>query len=619
MASISEVFSTGQITLSGTTADSVVLSAKGTHKVLITNVTGATTLHVNVSDITDAVKSQGKLTMDTKPVGLVAAQGKLTIDTQVSGGVKAAGTLSIDEPVSGGVKAAGTLTIKEPVTDGDTYTLDSKVYTLETSLSDVDGNVAIGGSEAQTKLNIVKAIDLSGTAGVDYATSMTAHPTVTMAAFSNDDAVVTAKAVGTAGNSIVSTETFTHVNNVFDASTLGTTTTGVEADTYTLDSKVYKLQAVLTNVDGNVAIGGSEAQTKLNIVAAINLSGTAGTDYATLMTAHTSVTMAAFSGDDAVVTASAVGTAGNSITSTETFADGANIFDASTLGTTTSGVQPDTFTIGARTYTLQDTLTNVDGNIKIGSNEANTKLNIIAAINHPIGTRQSGTDYAAAMTENTEVSIAAFSGDDAIITADAAGVASDALTSTETFAAGGSVFDASTLGATRAGTTADTLTIGANVYTFTTSLDSSDAANTVFIGADLAAAKVNLVAAIAGAAGAADTKFSQATKVHPTVTVATFSGNDMTITAITAGVAGDLIVSTETFSASGNVFDAATLGTTTAGVARVAVTATAAADHLLVPTGLTLDLMSNAYDVDTDGLIASVVGNGNVYIVQLLS
>jgi hypothetical protein len=128
------------------------------------------------------------------------------------------------------VAAQGTLTIAEPVTDGDTYTIDAKTYTLQTSLTDVDGNVAIGGSEAQTKLNIVAAMDLSGVAGTDYATSMTAHPTVDMAAFSGDDAVLTAKTAGVAGNSIVTTETFTHASNIFDAATLGTTTAGTAGD-----------------------------------------------------------------------------------------------------------------------------------------------------------------------------------------------------------------------------------------------------------------------------------------------------------------------------------------------------------------------------------------------------
>ncbi len=40
---------------------------------------------------------------------------------------------------------------------------------------------------------------------------------------------IRALSVGTAGNSIATTETFTSSNNVFDAATLGTTTAGVDA------------------------------------------------------------------------------------------------------------------------------------------------------------------------------------------------------------------------------------------------------------------------------------------------------------------------------------------------------------------------------------------------------
>jgi hypothetical protein len=130
--------------------------------------------------------------------------------------------------------AQGTLTIGEPVTDGDTFTIDDRTYTLQTALTDVDGNIAIGGSEAQTKLNIVAALDLTGTAGTDYATSMTRHDTVKIAAFSGDDAVLTARFGGTGGNSIVTTETFTHASNIFDAATLGTTTAGAAGDALTI-------------------------------------------------------------------------------------------------------------------------------------------------------------------------------------------------------------------------------------------------------------------------------------------------------------------------------------------------------------------------------------------------
>ena len=124
------------------------------------------------------------------------------------------------------VAAQGTLTLDTQPTNGDTYTIDAKTYTFEDSLTNVDGNVNVGGSLAQAKLNLVSAIDLSGVAGTDYATAMTAHTTVDIAAFIVDDAVLTAKTAGTAGDALATTETFAAGTNIFDDTTLGVTTAG---------------------------------------------------------------------------------------------------------------------------------------------------------------------------------------------------------------------------------------------------------------------------------------------------------------------------------------------------------------------------------------------------------
>ncbi len=122
--------------------------------------------------------------------------------------------------------AQGTLTMDTQPINGDTYKLDAKTYTFETSLTNVDGNVAIGGSLAQAKLNLVAAIDLSGTAGTDYATLMTRHTTVHVDPFISNDVIISARSGGTAGNSIATTETFDASTNIFDGAVLGTTTSG---------------------------------------------------------------------------------------------------------------------------------------------------------------------------------------------------------------------------------------------------------------------------------------------------------------------------------------------------------------------------------------------------------
>ena len=127
------------------------------------------------------------------------------------------------------IASQGTLTLDTIPADSNTMTVDTKVYTFEDSLTNVDGNIYTGGSLAQAKLNVVAAFDLSGVAGTDYATLMTAHPSVDIATFIVNDSILTAKVGGAAGDTIVTTETFTPAGNIFDDVTLGTTRAGEDA------------------------------------------------------------------------------------------------------------------------------------------------------------------------------------------------------------------------------------------------------------------------------------------------------------------------------------------------------------------------------------------------------
>lgn len=135
-------------------------------------------------------------------------------------------------PVDGvdGVASQGTLTIAEALTDGDQMTIGLIQYTfLDTTVSAFD--IAIGANEAATKVNIVAAINLSGTEGVEYHAGTQQNTLVAATAFATDDCVLTARATGVAGDSIDTIETgqeLTDVANVFDADTLGTTTSGVD-------------------------------------------------------------------------------------------------------------------------------------------------------------------------------------------------------------------------------------------------------------------------------------------------------------------------------------------------------------------------------------------------------
>ncbi len=159
----------------------------------------------------------------------------------ISGGVELTGGLPIEGvgtrnplktpgvPVDNvdGVASQGTLTIAEPVTSTNTFTIGTTVYKMMTTPA-AAYDVAIGASEAATKVNIVAAINASGTPGTEYFAGTLIHPDVAATAFSGDACVLTAKATGVAGDLIATTETFTHASNIFDDVTLGTTTAGVD-------------------------------------------------------------------------------------------------------------------------------------------------------------------------------------------------------------------------------------------------------------------------------------------------------------------------------------------------------------------------------------------------------
>lgn len=130
---------------------------------------------------------------------------------------------------AGSAKAEGTLTLDAIPLDGDTMTIDSVTYRFKDILVVAD-DIQIGqtsGSQIEdTQDNIEATINGTGSAGVEYHVGTTSpHTTVEAIGFSGDVCVMRARTAGTAGNSIVTTETFTEDSGEtleFDAATLGT-------------------------------------------------------------------------------------------------------------------------------------------------------------------------------------------------------------------------------------------------------------------------------------------------------------------------------------------------------------------------------------------------------------
>jgi hypothetical protein len=109
-----------------------------------------------------------------------------------------------------GTKASGTLTSDNlaDVSDGDTVTIGTKVYTFKTTLTvpAVEGQVKIAGTADGSLLNLIRAINHSGTPGTDYNcaaanTKVSAATSVTSHAFA-----VTALTDGTDSHAVATTE-----------------------------------------------------------------------------------------------------------------------------------------------------------------------------------------------------------------------------------------------------------------------------------------------------------------------------------------------------------------------------------------------------------------------------
>ncbi len=177
--------------------------------------------------------------------GLLSLEGANT-DTDESEAVAGVSTLTA-------VTAQGILTIAEPVTDGDQFTIASQEYRIKTTTAQAF-DIAIGANEAASKVNIVAAINASGTEGVEYHAGTTANPDVSAATFVGDITTLTAVVAGTAGNALATTETnqgLTHASNIFNATTLGLTRSGTALGTAMVLGTWHEFMFVTEGVNAN--------------------------------------------------------------------------------------------------------------------------------------------------------------------------------------------------------------------------------------------------------------------------------------------------------------------------------------------------------------------------------
>lgn len=103
--------------------------------------------------------------------------------------------------------ARATLTFTGQPTDTETVTIDTTVYTFNTALGGAN-SVLIGASTTASIDNLINAVAaVVAEAGVTHGTGTIAHATITTKQGVGDTIIASAKARGTAGNGIASTET----------------------------------------------------------------------------------------------------------------------------------------------------------------------------------------------------------------------------------------------------------------------------------------------------------------------------------------------------------------------------------------------------------------------------
>jgi hypothetical protein len=98
------------------------------------------------------------------------------------------------------------------LTDGDTVTIGTTVYRFKDTMAQAY-DVQRDGTTADTTMgNLIKAINGTGTAGVEYFAGTLVHPTCTAGTLTAHATTVTANTGGTAGNFIAIAEASTHLS-----------------------------------------------------------------------------------------------------------------------------------------------------------------------------------------------------------------------------------------------------------------------------------------------------------------------------------------------------------------------------------------------------------------------
>ncbi|MGD0791567.1 MAG: flagellin [Terriglobales bacterium] len=422
-------------------------------------------------------------------------------------------------------------------------------------------NVFLSDAGATSNSTIAVTTGLLSSTGLSLGGAVAATGTLTQAAGAPAVAASDILTGGVFAKSVAANTVLTKVGT----GPAATDTVAIGGTTYTF----VALAANLTGAANEVVIGGSTTQAYLNLQAAVNgTPGGAGIAYGVGTVANANVNASGATATTLNFTANLNGTGGNAITSVSS-AVGDETFTAGVLA---NGANGDTVAVGGKTYTFVTALsaTPTANEVVWGTTEATALANLVSAVNAGTG---SGTTYSTPTTQNANVSAVAtplFVGTKDTFTATTAGAAGNFLTGAVTTAGAAAFASLDFTGGVNAGTpppavAGNTVTVGTQTYTFVTALSTTPTANEVLVGATEAASLANLANAINGGSGSGAT-YGSPTVANASATAAvstTGTLSTLTLTAITKGLTGNSIATTETGTA--NTFGGTLLTGGTAG------------------------------------------------------
>jgi len=473
--------------------------------------TGSSTIGVSTGLLSSAGLNLG---------GAVAASGTLS-QAPGAAAVPATDTLT-GANFTQGAAATGTLTFTANAAADDTVSIGGQNYTFVTALTGAANQVLIGGSTAQSILNLQAAINAaSGGAGVAYGAGTVANASAYASAVTGTTLTTTANVNGTGGNSIA-TSAAGSGNEAFGAADLAG---GVAGATVSIGNQTYTFVNALSHTEtANEVVASSEATGLANLVSAVN--GTGGGGYSANTVANTQVTAGASTGTTVLFTADNAGTSGNFITTATGGATTGTFSSVDFTGGTAAGIPPsavagDTVTVGTQTYNFVSSLGSPAPNavqVLVGSNEADSLQNLANAINGGSGV---GVNYVYGTGATANTSATAIAGQSSIaLTAITKGTAGNSI-ALATTGSGANTFSSSFLTGGTAGSINDLLT-----------QSDAQSALTLIDGA------VATVAALRGAIGATVNRLQSASNVITNQTQnLTSAENDVTAADIPTAVA----------------------------------------------------------------------------------